>query len=495
MAIDPAAEVSALETRVIEANAIALGLSVDQLMENAGRAVAEEVTRRLPEPGARVVVLAGSGNNGGDATCAAFYLAQWGHEPEVWLLKPPSEIAGASARRCWERAHHRLRTHVGVPRVEDLAGAALAVDGALGAGQSGELRSPYRETVDHLARAAVPTLSIDVPTGLGSAHAVAPRWTVALTSRKAGMTSANSGEILVRDIGIPAEAWEETGPGEFLRYPDTVTRRERGRSARVLVVGGGPFSGAPALAGLAALRSGAERAIVALPAPAADAVRAMSPDLIVRRVGTDAFAEHDAAALVDLASELRVHAIVLGMGAGRAPETQAMFAALLRAWRGRLPLLIDADALDALTPSPGGASHLVATPNPAELARVFGIETTAAPEARLAAARRRAVELGVTLLAKGSIDLITDGETTVRNPHHHPAATVGGVGDVLAGVVGGLLAQGLDALGAARLGAYWVGAAGATVAAQNDFALLATDVLAALPATLVRGRALVRPSL
>ena len=494
MATDPVGEASPLDSRIIEANALALGVSLDQLMENAGRAVAEEAARRLTEPSARVVVVAGAGNNGGDGTCAAFYLAQWGHRPEVWLLRPPSEIGGGSARRCWERIQHRLPVRFGVPTDDDVRGARLILDAALGAGQSGELRSPYRETVEVVRRAHVPTLSIDVPTGVGTALSVRPDWTVALTTRKRGMTPDNSGEIVLRDIGIPAEAWQRTGPGEFLRYPDPRSRAERGRSARVLVVGGGPFAGAPALAALAALRSGAERATVVIPSPAAEAVRAMSPDLVVRAVGSGAFGPTDAAEILALAKELHVQAAVLGMGAGRSAETVALFASLLREWRGTLPLVVDADALGAIAKSPGGAGQLVATPNPGEYERVFGPDAATRAEDRLATAQRRAIEWGVTFLVKGSVDLIADGQVASLNPHHHPAATVGGVGDVLAGVVGGLLGQGLPASGAARLGAYWVGTAGAIAAEQRDYSLLATDVLEALSPALIRGRSSTRIS-
>ncbi len=487
MATEPVGEVSALESRVLEANALALGLSLDELMENAGRAVAEEAARHLPKAPARVAIVAGVGNNGGDGTCAAFYLAQWGYTPEVWLLRSPAEITGGSARRCWDRIAHRLPVHLGAPAEADLASAELVVDAALGAGQHGELRSPYREAVASIERAHRPTLSVDVPTGLGTSTAVRPAWTVALTSRKSGMTPESSGEIVVRDIGIPHEAWSATGPGEFLRYPDAKLRADRGRSARVLVVGGGPFAGAPALAALGALRAGAERVTVLLPEPAAAAVRAMSPDLIVRSVGTGRFTSANAAEVVSMARELKVHAVVLGMGAGREPETLAMYSALLAEWRGRLPLVVDADALGALTRAPGGAAHLVATPNPAEYERVFGPDPSRTAEDRLETARRRATEWGVTLLVKGPVDLITDGRTAQTNPHHHPAATVGGVGDVLAGVLASLWAQGLEPTGAARLAAFWVGTAGARTAERRDFSLLATDVLDTLSETLVAG--------
>ncbi|MCI4353935.1 MAG: NAD(P)H-hydrate dehydratase, partial [Thermoplasmata archaeon] len=455
---DDLGEASALDMAVIEANALALGLSVDALMENAGRAVAEEAAAHLPASG-RVVILAGVGNNGGDGTCAAFYLGQWGFRPEIWLVRPPSEIRGASARRCWERVRTRCPTHVGVPTGDALHGADLLVDALLGSGQTGELRSPFRETVDTATRSGVPTLSIDLPTGLGAATGIRPRWSVALTQRKHGMSEGNSGAITVRDIGIPPAARSETGPGEFLRFPRPVGSVQA-RHGRVLVIGGGPYSGAPALAALAALRAGAERATVAAPSPAAEAVRALSPDLIVRTVGEGSFAQTDAGRLRELVEESRADAVVVGMGAGRAAGTIDALRALLNGIRGSRPIVVDADALDALDRVPGGAGHLVATPNAPEYHRVFTPDAARSAEDQLAIAHRRALEWGVTLLAKGEPDLITDGTRGVLNRHHHPAATVSGVGDVLAGVVGGLLAQGLAPMDAARLGAYWVGDAG-----------------------------------
>ncbi|HEY6238400.1 MAG TPA: NAD(P)H-hydrate epimerase, partial [Thermoplasmata archaeon] len=420
MATDELGPTSPTETRVVEANALALGLSVDALMENAGRAVAEAAAAHLPPVPARVVILAGVGNNGGDGTAAAFFLGQWGFAPEVWLVRPSSEIRGSSARRCWDRARSRCTTHLGVPSEQDLDGAPLAIDALLGSGQSGPLRSPYRDAVATLVRSKVPVLSVDVPTGLGGPDAVRPRWTVALTARKEGMTSENSGEISIRDIGIPAEAWQRTGPGEFLRFPTPVGRGARGRNGRVLVIAGGPYSGAPALAGLAALRSGAERATIATPSPAADAVRAASPDLVVHTLGTEAFAPADLSPLARILDEGRVTSIVLGMGAGRSEETLEFFRRFLTDRRGQVPMVVDADALAALTPTPGGSDRTVATPNEGEYERVFGRDPSASWPDRLDAARRHAMAWGLTLLAKGEADRITDGRRAHLNLHHHP---------------------------------------------------------------------------
>ena len=153
------------EMAVAELNAVALGVTLDTLMENAGRAVAEEATRHLPPPPARVAIVASTGNNGGDGTCAAFYLGQWGFSPEVWLVRPPSEIRSRSARRCFERIERRLPVHVGVPSPEALATMPLVVDALLGSGQGSRLRSPVLEAARSIRASKAPVLSVDLPTG------------------------------------------------------------------------------------------------------------------------------------------------------------------------------------------------------------------------------------------------------------------------------------------------------------------------------------------
>src|SRR5271170_8003158 len=137
--------VTSEEMAVAEANAQALGVSTDVLMENAGRVVAEETIRSLPGSGARVAVLAGPGNNGGDGTCATHYLLEWGYSPEVWLVRPPNQIRTSAARRCFERVARRCPVHVAIPRADELAAFPLLVDALLGTGQTGPLRAPFAE--------------------------------------------------------------------------------------------------------------------------------------------------------------------------------------------------------------------------------------------------------------------------------------------------------------------------------------------------------------
>jgi NAD(P)H-hydrate epimerase len=478
---------SSLEMSVVEQNSVALGITLDALMENAGRATAEEATRHLPSPPARVAVVAGTGNNGGDGTCAAFYLLQWGYSPEIWLVHPPVEIRSRAAQRCFDRVKNRVPVRIGVPRPEELATMPLIVDALLGTGQSGRLRPPIREAVTAIRTSGVPVLSVDVPTGITDPDGLRPSWTVTFTIPKEEMEEGKVGELSIRDIGMPPNAWRQTGPGEFHFFP--APKEPRGRNGRVIVIGGGPYTGAPALAGLAAMRAGAERATVVTPEIAAPAVRAASPNLIVRAAGSDRFRPQDVPGILEIVRSVPCGAVVLGMGAGAHPETTEALGAIIGALAPELPLVVDADALVALPPTPGEspAVGIVATPNSGEFERVFHGPPGGSLEERCAHAERVAQERGVTLLVKGSPDILTDGERTVGNSHHHLAMTVGGVGDVLGGVLGSLLAQGVRPLHAARLATYWTGEAGLRAAAHRGYGILATDVVEELPAALVVG--------
>lgn len=483
---------TSLEMAVVEANAVALGTTIDFLMENAGRAVAEEATAHLPSPPASVAIVAGNGNNGGDATCAAYYLQQWGYAPEIWMVRPPAEISTRAARRCFERIERRCTIHLGVPRAAELAPFPLVLDGLLGTGQGGRLRSPVREAVQAIRESRVPMLSIDVPTGVSDPDGLRPSWTITLTCPKEEMRPGTSGEVRVHDIGIPPEAWTRTGPGEFFFFPRPSGTGDRGRTGRVVVIGGGPYSGAPALAALAALRSGAERATVVAPEGAAGRIQSFSPNLVVRPFGVDRFRPTDVPEILEFVHASHPRAVALGMGAGAHPETVESLGRVAQALLGEIPLLIDADGLAALPrpPDSAGTSNvpvLVATPNGGEYERYFGGRLDGGPTERLARAREVAAARHLTLLAKGPSDLISDGESAFENAHHHPAMTVGGVGDVLGGVVASLLAQGVYPTHAARLATWWVGEAGTRAAARKSFGLLATDVIEELPVALLAG--------
>ncbi|MCI4341034.1 MAG: NAD(P)H-hydrate dehydratase [Thermoplasmata archaeon] len=475
---------SPLEIRVLEANALALGATVPELMENAGRAVAEEASRRLPAAPARVAIVGGVGRNGGDGFAAAHYLGQWGYRPELWLVGTPSEIRSASARRCYDRAarHHPTRTQV--PTATELAESPLVLDALVGIGLRGPLRGRLQEAAAAMNDCGRPILSVDSASGWGHPGAVRPRFTVTFTAPKEGMDAANSGEVIVREVGIPERALSETGPGEFHRYPVPTGAR----TIRLLVIGGGPFAGAPALTALAALRAGAERVTVLAPALVAGQVQGFSPNLVVRGVGESRFTPAELEPMLGIVEELHPSAIVVGMGAGRAPETLELCRQLVGGLDPAIPLLVDADALGALdwehrAPRTG---ETLATPNDGELRHLYP-ELTAATDGRRGFLEGRARTLHLSILAKGDPDLIATPTGFAINRHHAAAASVSGVGDLLSGVAGFLLGAGLPSLGAARLASFWVGEAGLLAFASHSHGLVATDVLRRLPKALASG--------
>ena len=487
--MDGPGPIDAAESAVIEANAVARGIGLDVLMERAGRAVAEEALAR-GGPGVLIAVLAGPGNNGGDGAVAAHYLVPLGAPVELWEISAGTHRS-PHAQRAFDRARRELPFHTGPPNAAELAPFGLVVDAMLGVGHRGPLRGPIRSAVDAAVASGRPILAVDTPTGFEDPAGVRASWTVALTAAHREVPSDRSGTTLVRDLGIPPAAWTETGPGDFLRFESRAPGPGGSRGGRVLVIGGGPYAGAPALAALAALRVGAERATILAPQSVVPALQGYSMDLVVRALGGTHFAPEF---LAGARAELRagpLAAVVLGPGAGAHPETLAFFRELWVGLPDELGVVIDADALGALPSAGGGfrfAARRVATPNAGEFRRLAEAAGATVdgdwPEAVGALAAR----LGVTVVRKGAVDEIADGNRSWTNRHHPPEQAVAGAGDVLAGMIGGLMARGIPAVGAARLATYWAGAAGHRAVARVGPGLLASDLLEEIGPAGLEGR-------
>ena len=400
---------------VAEANAIALGVPIDQLMENAGRAVAEEIQKPGPGRAGRVVVIAGPGNNGGDGTAAAHYLHQWGYEVSVQLLLPPTEIRTAPARQCYERIAERLPVAVGVPepRGASRLGRRRRCIARLGSARAAALSLSRGRGVDPRERSAGPFGGH--PDGLHDPEGIRPRWTIALTALKEGMVAENSGAITVREIGIPRAAIVGTGPGDLLYYPTPARRGRRGRPGASSSSAGGPYSGAPALAGLAALRVGAERATIFAPAPASDRVQAFSPNLVVRTFGEERFRPRDVRPLREALYESAPKAVLIGMGAGRHPRRSRRCVCSSRRSRERFPWWSTrtASTRSRSTSFVTAATTSSPRPTPGSTSRVFGGDPEASEEARLESVRQIASARGSRSSRKGRR---TSSRTAVRSP-------------------------------------------------------------------------------
>lgn len=433
---------------------------VAELMDRAGLGVALAAVRLGAGYGTRVAVLAGKGNNGGDGYIAASYLARRGCAVTVYALGPPKSDGAADASR------RAIATGVAVVDLDAPVEADLIIDALFGVGFRGNLP----EIVVPWARRETPVVAVDVPSGLEagsgavSGEAFTATTTVTFHALKPGHLLGEGpdrcGEIRVVDIGLrggEAELW-------LCEEPDA-PRPSRARTAHkwaagsVAVVGGAPgITGAPLLAGRAALGMGAGSVALICPRALQPTYAAASAQLMTRGVGRGAhFTEGDVAATLSEAERFDV--LLLGPGLG--PGRDEFVAGILSGWSG--PLILDADGLNALD-GPGllaaREGPTVVTPHAGEFKRLTGEE----------AGYRAAAELpdaaGVVVLLKGNPTFVLGRDRWVVTSGGPELATIG-TGDVLAGMLAALWARGLEPDVAARSAAYWHGRAGADLASRG----------------------------
>jgi hydroxyethylthiazole kinase-like uncharacterized protein yjeF len=481
----PMATLTPAEARRLDLNAEELGVPVDRLMANAGRALAKAVRRRLPS-GATALFLCGKGNNGGDGFAAAAELQAQGLDARVVLAEPPARIASHAAKAHFARlAKGTVERWTGRPKAS-WGRARVVVDCLLGSGLSGPPRPPYAAMVRwaNAQRRHARIISCDVPSGLGTPIAVRPHETVTFHARKAGMTPADSGRVTIAAIGIPRAAERTIGIGDLdLGYRRPAWDSHKGDNGVVLVIGGSiPLAGAPFYCAMGALRTGSDLVHIATADHAAQAVRTWSPLPIVHGVGPgDHLAQTSLKAITDLMD--RCTAVLVGPGLGTAQGTRRLARDVLEgaAQRG-LPVVVDADGLDALDDGllARHGRRMVLTPHAREFRDLAGKEAT---RANVQAYARRH---GVTVLRKSSVDVVSDGQRTRECHRGHPTLTVGGTGDVLAGITAALLAKGAAPFEAACAASYLLKSAGEVAAAMRSYGASALDVAEAIPSILLR---------
>jgi NAD(P)H-hydrate epimerase len=474
----------------IDEETITGGVPGEELMERAGREIVRRMLEMFPglAPPARIAICCGKGNNGGDGLVMARLLAGLGFEVSVMLLALPEEFSPDARLN-----HGRLPNAVEVaccPREEWAdrwrrlcRDAGLAVDAVFGTGIQPPVRQPYVSLFDAFNSHEAPVLSVDVPSGVcgdtGRVDPVAVRAdaTVTVGLPKLGLLLPpgrdHVGELAVVDIGFGDEAVQRHTPAyHYLRpedyaalLPARPSDVHKYRCGTVLIVSGSrAFGGAAVLTGLGALRSGAGLVTVAVPECLEVPARIGLPEALIAPLamtdcGTIA---PPAEPVLDQLLE-RKHAVAVGPGLGDDQQTDRFVVDWLR--RLSLPVVVDADGFSAygrLQQEPAfGAAEVVLTPHAGELARVLGRKPAEVEKRRLELVPELAKRWGVTLLLKGSPAVTADRNgSLVFNPSGDDALAHGGTGDVLTGLIGGLLAQGCRGRDAALLGAYLHGRAG-----------------------------------
>lgn len=493
---------TAAEMREVDRLTIERGIPGLILMENAGSRVVDFLAKTFaPLEQQRVVVVCGKGNNGGDGFVVArqlFTRKLCGQLTVLELFDPATLSGDAAANRrmleaCGCPVHQKLPNELSPPTV--------VVDAILGTGLSGPVKEgPALDGIRLIDRGfpLAQKVAVDIPSGSPSDEFVRVDHTVTFTAAKRSQCLPPSyqhvGQLTVVPIGSPAE-FCETNPAFKLNLTDPDDIRHlfakraldsnKGMYGHVLVVGGSfGKSGAPAMAGLGSYRGGAGLVTIALPKSALSTVAVVRPELMTEPLeetasGRVRFAETPK--LLELARKMTVLAI--GPGLGTEDETVRLVKAMYE--QAGVPAVVDADALNALA---GNLPHTekirILTPHPGEMSRLTGKSVKEVQADRLGSAQKLAAESGATVVLKGDRTIIAfaDGETFV-NPTGSPAMATGGTGDVLTGMIAGLVAQHPKDWKRAVIAAVWLHGRSGELAGRHwgEEAMLATDMLDFLP--------------
>ncbi len=489
--------------RAIDAWAIEeRGVPSFELMEAAGGAVAEaaeEICGRGP-----VRVVCGKGNNGGDGLVAARHLARSGHEVEALLLWPAAELSPDAAANL-ERLEAEVRELGDGDAAAALDGSGVIVDAIFGTGFSGAPRAPAAPAIEAINASPAPVIAADIASGVDASAgevegaAVEADVTVSFHAAKVGHRifpgKRHTGELRVAPIGIPDGAAGEPAAGLIEgSVLGLAPPREPGStkftSGEVLIVGSSRgLTGAVCLAASAAIRAGAGYATVAVPADLEPIFEAKLTEVMSRGLGeTPGRLETDALDAV-LEAGQRAAAVVLGPGLGRADESLALARELAK--RIEAPLVIDADGLNAHA---GALDSLAArdpatvlTPHAGELGRLLERPSEEVSAHRLQSAREAAATARAILLLKGDDTIVAgEGDALAINHLPSPGLATAGTGDVLSGILGALLARGMEPFAAACAAVRAHSGAGRLAAERLGAAesVIATDVIAAIPRAL-----------
>jgi NAD(P)H-hydrate epimerase len=486
------------EMVAIEMNASYLGISTQLMMENAGRAIANEIATRFPK-GIKIIAVSGLTGNGGDALAAARHLACMGYNVESMVLGDPENITLQNSRVNYNAVAHMkdsvkltiIKDSSLIPKIE----ADVIIDGLIGTSLKGPLRPPFLQVVQAVNRAQAYRVSVDIPTGMeaetGKIHGDAVKADLTLTFHKPKMGYQHNPqatkELIPISIGIPPEAEHYIGPGDvYMLHPDRNPDSHKGMWGSLLIVGGSEtYSGAPTLSSMAAYRMGLDLVYTAVPETAAGAVASASPSMITVKLKGDKLSLKNLNQIETVLE--KVTAVAVGPGLGTALDTIEAVGKLLEMVNEKgVPLVLDADGLKAYAKNPIKLrTPRVFTPHSKEFSLLTGKTVKGDHLEKGAIVQKEAEKLDSVILLKGKVDIISDGKYTRYNWTGNPGMTVGGTGDVLTGIVGAYLAQGVTPFYASGAAAFINGKAGDRAADKLGYHLMPEDLINEIPTVIM----------
>ncbi|MCX5882426.1 MAG: NAD(P)H-hydrate dehydratase [Deltaproteobacteria bacterium] len=503
-----ASEMQQMDRETIES----FGLPGRVLMENAGRGVIDVMVKTFPDICDQSIgIIAGRGNNGGDGFVIARYLSGMGASVSVYLFSERMAVKGDAA------ANLELMDALKVPVVEITDPASLSqhhtamrhhqiwVDALLGTGLNAEVKGLFRAVIEFLNSLNRPIIAVDIPSGLNAdtgmicGACIQAHTTVTFGFPKIGHVLFPGADVTgcleIVDIGIPPHIVRGIRPRHHILTPEAITcafpqrapTSHKGTAGHVLVVGGSTGkAGAAAMSGLGALRSGAGLVTLAIPKSLNVIIQSQIPEIMTAPMDGRKEGLWDDSLCDGIREQLHgKKCLAIGPGMGASIETQKLVLEILRGVS--IPVVLDADGLNCVSGQLEVLKRLKApailTPHPGEMSRLTGESVSDIQADRIGTARRFSRTHHVHLVLKGARTIIAHPDGTVYiNLTANPGMATGGMGDVLTGVIAGLLAQGLGPEDASRVGVYLHGkAADALCQLQGPFGFLASEVAGALP--------------
>lgn len=498
-----------IDMMVTDYNCEYLGLSRLCLMESAGKSLAEEAGKiavyTFSKP-VKVVIFTGSGGNGGDGFVAARYLLNRGYDVDIYMLK--DNIHSAEAKTNFEILKNmkprlsRLKIY-NLKTLEDINNSEVAksndsefiiIDGLLGTGIKGKLQTNIKRAIEVINESNGIKISVDVPSGMDPLTgevddlAVVPDYTISFHKIKTGVRDAEEelvGGLVTADIGIPFEAEYFVNFGDFLRLKNRDFKSHKGNNGRLLIVGGSSdYSGAPAIAGMAAIGAGCDLVYVATPEKSAEAIKSTSPDLIVKSLEGDKLSLRHSDEILEMAD--KVDAVLIGPGSGIDNETSKLFNVL--AAKIKKPMVFDADALKQVEMNLiKNREDIILTPHIFEFKSFFNVSGDlkldidsyefSKVDENITEFQQITRQIKGSVVVKGQYDLILSGTRFRINKSGNPGMTVGGTGDALSGICAALLTQDLNSFDSACLGVFINGLAGDEAYDVKGNGFSATDLV------------------
>jgi len=489
--------ISSKEMQALEINAEYYGISRLQMMENAGKSIADEIASRFKPEKTKVAIFCGLGGNGGDGFVAARHLLTKGFDVTLIIAGKTTQIKHEAALKNW-KAIENLRNKIKIYEVYDSSlipeiKAEVIVDALLGIGIKGAPKPPIAQLIEKINRMKAFKIAVDIPSGLNSDTGKPEKPTfkadITLTfyKRKIGLETPEAkkyaGKVIVKDIGLPHELENYAGPGDVkLVIKPRPATAHKGDFGKLLIVGGSEtYSGAPALAALAALKTGVDLTYIAAPEKTASIISAFSPNLITIKLKGMFLKPENLSTLKEIVKQ--VTAVIIGPGLGLHEETKRAVLMLIEAVeKAGKPLLLDADGLKAFAENGRKLkTRAVLTPHAGEFRMLSGQTLPEQLDERAKEVQKIAKKFGATVLLKSHVDVIANSERVKFNFTGNPGMTVGGTGDVLSGIVGAFLAQENEPFEAAVAGAFVNGACGDLAVKEKGYHITATDLLEWIP--------------